>query len=188
MANGHSKKRTASTEIPLLSPQSPRHITSFSTASALSRQPLSGRNYTHHQSSRSSPPASAYFTRFSGDEEQTPSKDANAHFAYSTTLRRHAPEVSLSCSSPNGSTLESIGHIVSAESAGIWDRLRAFVTGSDHSRLPTYDTELARELGPKALHETFSSVYARYTIEVCVVLNMLPPDRAQPTIWLAGDT
>jgi Ca2+-transporting ATPase len=137
----------------------------------LSRQPASGRGYTHHQASHSSPPASAYFSRFNGDAEATPSKDANAQFAYSTTLRRHGPEGSFAYASGSGSTLESIGHIVSAESAGIWDRVRRFITGSEHAPLPMHDAELSIERGPKALHETLSSVYARYTIEVCVVPN-----------------
>ena len=164
MANGHSKKRSDSIEIYSLSPNTPRHITSFSTASALSRQPLSGRNYAH-QSSQSSPPASAYFTRLNGEAEPTPAKDANAHFAYSTTLRRHIPDTSLSCASANGSTLESISHIVSVEGAGIWARLRRLIVG-DSSRSDPYDIEQTDGRGSKALRETLSSVYAHYTVEV----------------------
>ena len=110
---GHQKKRS-STDLPLFTPHTGGrggHITSFSTASSLSRQPLSGRNAGTASASvsaagatgsgvlgvlardrerdRESPPASAYFSNLLDSEEPTAREGASQHFAYSTTLRRH---------------------------------------------------------------------------------------------------
>lgn len=61
--------------------------------------------------------------------EMQPTPGAQAHFAYSTTLRRHSAPVT----SPHGATfpaLESIRHAVTDQSpAGLWDKLLRTVTG-----------------------------------------------------------
>lgn len=113
MAGGHQKKRSSLSEVSFITPTSAGHISSFSTASALSRQPLPGRPGAVGGGSRGksnsegevlreltdSPPASAYFTSVrtktdAGDEDVTPvpapGQDVASHFAYSTTLRRHS--------------------------------------------------------------------------------------------------
>ena len=71
-------------------------MSSFSS-STYSRQPMSRTNGTYtsvqNHPRPESPPASAYFSGFAGPhDEPTPTADAPAHFAYSTTLRRHSVE------------------------------------------------------------------------------------------------
>ncbi|KAF7350904.1 Calcium-transporting ATPase 1 [Mycena sanguinolenta] len=70
------------------------------------------------------PPASAYFPLLSGDTgaRLRPTPDAESRFAYSTTLRRHAPD-----GLPNSPV--DIAHAVNAEAASLWSRAVAAVTG-----------------------------------------------------------
>ncbi|PIL33698.1 transporter [Ganoderma sinense ZZ0214-1] len=113
-----------------------------------------------------SPPASAYFSHFAGqDHELHPTTpDAHAHFAYSTTLRRHTLEGS---STPLRSSVPSMGELKSAMETegvrGVWERtggrlLAAFTGGKDkHEQLPTH-----REEGKK---ESLSARFAHCSIE-----------------------
>jgi Ca2+-transporting ATPase len=101
------------------------------SATTSSSSPYTTRRLLHHPPRTSSPPASTYFSPPAGEAhmELQPTPGAQAHFAYSTTLRRHtAPPTS-----PHGTTfpaLESIRHAVTDQSpAGLWDRLVSTVTG-----------------------------------------------------------
>ncbi|KAJ8509298.1 hypothetical protein ONZ45_g8513 [Pleurotus djamor] len=72
----------------------------------------------HDTATRSpSPPASSYFPMLSADGSARlrPTPDADAHFAYSTTLRRHHTD-SLAT--------------VEAEASSIWQRIVSFITGN----------------------------------------------------------
>ncbi|KAJ3822834.1 Ca-transporting ATPase [Lentinula raphanica] len=75
-----------------------------------------------------SPPASAYFPMLSADPNASlrPTPDANAHFAYSTTFRRHQAENSLASPRTFASGAQSL-----------WSRVLATVTGqpSEEDRL-----------------------------------------------------
>lgn len=171
MKGGHQKKRSSLTEIPLQSHRSGGHISSFSTASSLSRQPLPGRGYAALPTRSPSPPASSYFPEAHGSDSLTPTKDASSHFAYSTTLRRHHADSSFPLSHPSGSsssTFQSIEDIVNKGSVGLWDRIVSIVSGeqsADHRA----EEGLMNGNGHagKVAQETPSSVHARLTADVC---------------------
>ncbi|ETW74623.1 P-type ATPase [Heterobasidion irregulare TC 32-1] len=115
-----------------------------------------------------SPPASAYFSKFVGDEQEPqPTPDAQAHFAYSTTLRRHHLDGPLNLGTPHSSTfpgLESLRSAVTDEGpSGLWGRLVKLVTGragqsseNGYTSVPT---------GEQRQQETPSARYANHTVE-----------------------
>src|ERR1700733_13506014 len=83
----------------------------------------SSSSYHHHPPIRStSPPASAYFPLLSTDNNTgrlRPIPDAESHFAYSTTLRRHPTELSLA----------STAQAVNAEASSVWSKILSAITG-----------------------------------------------------------
>ena len=192
----HQKKRSDTTDLPLFSTPADSsrssgggHISSFSTASSLSRQPLPGRGYAsslahNHHRDCDSPPASAYFQGFTGTEEPTASEDASAHFAYSTTLRRHNTLDlglgHLGHSSGGGSAtakLSSLGRIVSNEGAEFLGRVISGVSGRQSTEAYRMeegaslmngngDATAANGFAEKGSEETPSSIFAHSSIEV----------------------
>ncbi|KAI0629557.1 calcium-transporting ATPase [Trametes polyzona] len=125
-----------------------------STSSARARPSANPRSpaYTNYRSE--SPPASAYFSHFSGDHHEEPQPtipDASAHFAYSTTLRRHTLEGPLGLPHPPpGSGITTLGelrNVVETEGAkGLWERtvgrlVAAFTQRDHYERLPTHREE-----------------------------------------------
>ena len=176
MKGGHQKKKSSLTDIPLIPPRQGGHISSFSTASSLSRPPLNGRSHNSVSAHSPSPPASAYFNINVGDEEVSSSKDASAHFAYSTTLRRHHTDTVLPLTSPNGGLFSSfeIGKIVSSEGAQLWSR----ITGDDRlldQRLLEEEQRLSDGHSSRGLQETPSSLYAHLTVDVSFKRSYLRP-------------
>jgi len=125
-----------------------------SSTSAFSRQTYHNVNYPARSPS---PPASAYFPMLSSTSEPRPTPNAQAHFAYSTTLRRH-PDYSLA--SP-----AVIAQAVNAEASSLWQRAIATITGQP---LP----EEAAENGhadpgrlKEEIRDTASARFAHYTVE-----------------------
>ncbi len=133
--------------------------------------------FTNYRSE--SPPASAYFSHFSGDHHEEPQPtmpDAGAHFAYSTTLRRHTLEGPLGLPPPPpGSSINTLGelrNVVETEGAkGLWDRtggriVSAFTERDQYERLPTHRDE--RPTHKESASATFahSSIQVRYPIFV----------------------
>ncbi|KAL5504481.1 PMR1 [Sanghuangporus vaninii] len=187
----HQKKRSDSSELPLFaSPPgtSSGHVSSFSTASSLSRQPLPGRGHAaplaqHNQRDRDSPPASAYFHGFTGLEEPAASEDASAHFAYSTTLRRHNTHDlglgHLGHTGGGGSTAaklsSSLGRIVSNEGAELLGRVISGVSGRQSTEAYRMEEGVGLMNGngnatangfvEKSAEETPSSIFAHSSIE-----------------------
>lgn len=118
------------------------HETQMSASSALSRPPFNGHAQGFYQADapRSpSPPASAYFPSVSLDldSEPQPTPDADQHFAYSTTLRRHHHERSLS---------QTVGDIQNLASelrhegaAGLWQKAVSAVTGQPPDNVDTME-------------------------------------------------
>ena len=119
-----------------------------------------------------SPPASAYFSHFDGDHHHDPlptRPDADAHFAYSTTLRRHTLEGPLGLPpAAAGQSISSLGElrsVVETEGAkGVWDRtvgrvIAAFTQRDQYERLPTH-----KEEGQK---ESASARFAHCSVQVC---------------------
>lgn len=163
---GHQKKRSDSIDLPLFdTSRTGGHISSFSTASSLSRQPLFGRG-AQAMTRQPSPPASAYFSEFAGVDEPRVTKDAGAHFAYSTTLRRHNTE-HYSVNGASSSKLQSIGRIVGEESVGLIDRVISHVSGRPSVEARQDGTRTNGYGHPeKGAQETPSSLHAHATIEV----------------------
>lgn len=162
---GHQKKRSSSNELPIFdTSRNGGHISSFSTASSLSRQPLFGRVMQTNQR-QPSPPASAYFSGFTGVEEPTQDKDVGAHFAYSTTLRRHNTE-HYSMNGPSSSKLQSISRIVTEESAGLLDRVISHVSGRQSLEGHSDGSRNGYAHPEKSSQETPSSIHAHSTMEV----------------------
>ncbi|THH18312.1 hypothetical protein EW146_g2633 [Bondarzewia mesenterica] len=156
---------------------------SFST-SASSATPYSRR--VQQQVPRSpSPPASAYFSKFVGDEQELqPTPDAQSHFAYSTTLRRHQPQGSLGMGTPRSSTfpgLESLRSAVAEEGpSGLWNKLVSLWKGrsrEDSSR----NGYAAVSTGDERQQETPSARFANDTIE-----NTLAEFRTSATAGLSS--
>nr|AFX00736.1 calcium transporting ATPase [Ganoderma lucidum] len=114
-----------------------------------------GPVYAQHRSE--SPPASAYFSHFPGQEHelQATTPDAHAHFAYSTTLRRHTLEGPLGIpSTPTRSAVPSIGELKTVMETegvrGVWERtagrlLAAFSSREQYEHLPTHREERQKE-------------------------------------------
>ncbi|KAH7919088.1 calcium-transporting P [Leucogyrophana mollusca] len=104
-------------------PESP-----YVSTSAHSIQPLYSATQSYSQSEHRppSPPASSYFPSVSKSQsgEPQPAPGASDHFAYSTTLRRHHNEGSLSLSLP---LPQKFPDFASAE--GLWHKAVTAVTG-----------------------------------------------------------
>ncbi|KIY46106.1 Ca-transporting ATPase [Fistulina hepatica ATCC 64428] len=123
-------------------------------------------NYMYPPGVRSSsPPASAYF---SGDtDELRPLPDAESHFAYSTTLRRHH-----TLDGPP-TTPTAFAHAVNAEASSLWSRFVGYFTGKRHDYddveahdlLPTTTSLHDGHAAPREHLDTLSSKFAHYTVE-----------------------
>lgn len=102
--------------------------TASSSASASARR-VYARSPTYPPMRSSSPPASAYFSQFTGDHHGEPvptTPDASAHFAYSTTLRRHHVEQPLA----HPPTLGELRTVVAEEGpSGLWQRATQTLKG-----------------------------------------------------------
>ncbi|KAJ7798618.1 Ca-transporting ATPase [Mycena olivaceomarginata] len=116
----------------------------------------------HDQQRSASPPASTYFPLLSGDSgaRLRPTADAESHFAYSTTLRRHGAD---------GSPISpiDIAHAVNAEASSLWTRAVSVVTGQP---LET-NLENGRVTPPpmqEQLRDTMSARFAHCSIEETV--------------------
>lgn len=159
--------------------------TATSSASALSRHAVSARPVAASNPGRpSSPPASSYFSPFSGEHNEEPqpaSSEAQTHFAYSTSLVRHR-ENSLGLPLPvtSAGLIQNFGELKSAAeaggAAGVWQRtadtVKAWFTfdrrekDEGYGRLPTSAQK-------EEQRQTPSEVYAHHTAEVCPTSNNL---------------
>ncbi|KAL7277662.1 hypothetical protein ACG7TL_008591 [Trametes sanguinea] len=127
----------------------PAPSASASSTSARARYNANPRSATYATYRSESPPASAYFSHFSGDHHEEPQPtipDASAHFAYSTTLRRHTLEGPLGLPHPSAGvpSLEELRTAVQAEGArGLWERtvgriIALFSQQNQYEQLPTH--------------------------------------------------
>lgn len=154
---GYERKKRNLTQIPL---------TPMATSSAsdyrVSTSPTV-YNTTHPRSP--SPPASAYFPLLSADTEARfrPTADAESHFAYSTTLRRHQSEGAAALKSP-----AVFAAAVNAEAFSLWTRAVNAVTGrqdNEYQRVengtPGISTEVSKD--------TASAKFAHCTVDVSLI-------------------
>lgn len=142
---GERKKRASLTSIPL---------TPIASSSS----------YHHHTQPRSeSPPASAYFPLLSADSNARlrPVPDAEAHFAYSTTLRRHPAEL----------TMASTAQAVNAEASSLWSKFVGTVTGQrqkdEYGERMENGHVIAADVPGEGKRDTASAQFAHYSVEVC---------------------
>jgi P-type Ca2+ transporter type 2C len=125
----------------------------------------SSSSYNHPVQARSeSPPASAYFPLLSADSNARfrPVPDAEAHFAYSTTLRRHHTDL----------TLASTAQAVNAEASSLWSKVMGAITGKrkegDHEERMGNGHAIGDTTG-EVKRDTASARFAHYSVEVCFV-------------------
>ncbi|CCM01016.1 uncharacterized protein FIBRA_03064 [Fibroporia radiculosa] len=165
--------------------------TATTSASALSRHAVSARAPVTRPSS---PPASSYFSPFSGDHDEVPkptTPGASSHFAYSTTLVRHPHrEGTLGLPLPGNSAvlpkLEELRAVAESEGAtGLWQRTVGAVKSffgqkvSSYDRLPTTQPKEDRK-------DTPSAVFAHHTIEDTLAHFGVSPTTGLPSASISG--
>jgi Ca2+-transporting ATPase len=183
---GYEHKKRNLTAIPIISsvgsssayyrPQPPTTTSGNATTSGPPTNPRTA-----------SPPASTYFPLISADANDRfrPTADAESHFAYSTTLRRHHSD---------GAALTSPHHFAvafEAEATSLWKRAILTITGQPDrdagledglpttASVPTRPQQTPRPVGGLQKEEnkdTISSRFAHYSVEVrpCVSLYRFP--------------
>ncbi|KAJ7496607.1 Ca-transporting ATPase [Mycena latifolia] len=135
----------------------PPSATAASTSSSFARHTFA----MHDQPRSASPPASTYFPLLSGDSgaRLRPTADAESHFAYSTTLRRHQVD-----GLPLSPT--ELASAVNAEASSLWSRALSVVTGQP----PETSVEDGRTTPPakQEVRDTMSARFAHCSIEETV--------------------
>ncbi|KAF8806624.1 Ca-transporting ATPase [Phlegmacium glaucopus] len=157
---GYERKKRNLSSIPLTSPSATSSASNYRTNDS----PTAYRAAHPNQPRSPSPPASAYFPLMSADANARfrPTPDAESHFAYSTTLRRHQSEGAAALKSP-----AFFAAAVNAEASSLWTRAVDTVTGrqtSDHPRA---------ENGTSGTHkdetkDTASAKFAHYPVDATV--------------------
>jgi len=108
------------------------------------------------------PPASAFFPLLSADTTSRlqPTPDAEAHFAYSTTLRRHQTE-GASLASP-----ADFAAVVNAEASSLWTRTVNTVMGRQTNEYQPVDARDTPLVAPREETKTTASgKFAHLTLE-----------------------
>ncbi|KAF8911582.1 Ca-transporting ATPase [Gymnopilus junonius] len=157
-SSGYERKKRNLTAIPVVS--SPMAASSSS-------------NYRHPSQAHSavprspSPPASAYFPLLSAHENTTrfrPTPNAEAHFAYSTQLRRHQSEGATALSSP-----AVFAAAVNAEATSLWTRILNTITGKNANEYQPLENGRASPPSPReAAKDTASGRWAHESIEATI--------------------
>lgn len=124
-----------------------------------------------------SPPASTYFPLLSADanDRLRPTADAESHFSYSTTLRRHHSD-GAALTSPH-----QFAAAVEAEATSLWKRALLAVTGEPNQNadvLPTTNARPQQAAPVGALQkddkkDTISAKFAHYSVEVCLLFTSI---------------
>ena len=159
---GYERKKRNMTQIPLIP---------VATSSA-SNYRVGGSptvyNATHPRSA--SPPASAYFPLLSADTDARfrPTADAESHFAYSTTLRRHPSEGAAALTSPAG-----FAAAVNAEAVGLWRRTINVITGQRNNDYQRVENGTAG-VSTGDTKETASGKFAHCAVNVSLVQPTTP--------------
>lgn len=154
---GYERKKRGLTSIPIHSP------IASSSSSTIYRYTQGSAN-GHYPPRSESPPASAYFPLLSGGDQNAglrPTPDAEAHFSYSTTLRRHQTESAAALASP-----AVFAAAVNAEATSLWRRAINYITGNTNQYQAV---DNGRETPPAGAKEerrdTVSAQFAHCSIE-----------------------
>jgi P-type Ca2+ transporter type 2C len=155
---GYERKKRVLSHIPLSSPMATSSASNYRTTTT-----PTAYQTTHPNHSRvSSPPASAYFPLLSPDVNGrfVPTPNAESHFAYSTTLRRHQSEGAAALKSP-----AVFAAAVNAEASSLWTRLVDTVTGRQTNEYQRVEngTSSATKADAK---DTASAKFAHYPVDV----------------------
>ncbi|KDR75583.1 hypothetical protein GALMADRAFT_248070 [Galerina marginata CBS 339.88] len=160
---GYERKKRNLTAIPITSPMAASSASNYRYGG----QHSAGSTHHIHGGPRSpSPPASAYFPLLSGDAHTRlrPTPNAEAHFAYSTTLRRHQSEGAAALASP-----AVFAAAVNAEATNLWSRTVNAITGRQTNEYQPVDHD--RETPSTAREEakdTASGKFAHLTAEATI--------------------
>ena len=121
-----------------------------------------------------SPPASAYFPLLSADSDARfrPTANAESHFAYSTTLRRHQSEGAAALKSPAGFVAA-----VNAEACSLWGRAVNTITGQQNNDYQRVENGTAG-VSTEEAKDTASAKFAHCAVDVSVI---------QPTFHLSTE-
>ncbi|KAF9486080.1 Ca-transporting ATPase [Pholiota conissans] len=155
---GYERKKRNLTAIPITSPLA------ASSSSNYRMTQHSANPYTYSQRTPS-PPASAYFPLLSADTNTRlrPTPDAESHFAYSTTLRRHHSD---------GAALTSpaVFAAVNAEATSIWRRAVNTITGQQTNEYQAVEggRESPQITQRETTKDTASAKFAHHTVEATV--------------------
>ena len=156
MGNGRVKRSVSSIQVPPVG-------SSTSSGYRFGNQ----RSASGYQQRSPSPPASAYFPLIPGDSshprfQATP--NAEAHFAYSTSLRRHHVD-NATLASPGG-----FATAVNTEATNLWTRLVNFVAGQKHDYQPVESRETPAPQQRTEAKDTLSAKFAHCSVEVCTFI------------------
>lgn len=153
---GYERKKRNLTAIPITSPIA-------ASSSSNYRVGQHSANAYGHAPRSPSPPASAYFPLLSADTTSRlrPTRDAESHFAYSTTLRRHSEGVGLS--SP-----AVFAAAVNAEATSLWTRAVNTITGrqTNEYQMVGNGRGTPPDLQRAPTKDTASAKFAHHTVEV----------------------
>lgn len=154
-SSNYERKKRNLTAIPITSPMAASSSSNYRMHSASAYGPP--RN--------PSPPASAYFPLLSEDAgaRLRPTPDAEAHFAYSSQLRRHQSDGAAALSSP-----AAFSAAVNAEATSLWSRAVNTITGRDTAE---YQPVSNGRMTPPVVErpetkDTASAKFAHITVEV----------------------
>lgn len=153
-----------------------RTLSAFPASQSAMASSSSSAFYRHafqdHPPPSPSPPASTYFPHLAADTSARlrPTPDAESHFAYSTTLRRHHSE---------GSALtrpSELASALNAEASSLWSRTVGYVTGQPSSDPQSLESgrgtpSVVRREEPK---DTVSARFAHYSVEVRCLTSTRP--------------
>ena len=156
---GYERKKRNLTAIPIASPTAASSASNY----RVSQYSATGNGYPPHPRSPS-PPASAYFPLLSAQDTTSrlrPTPDAEAHFAYSTTLRRHQTETAAALASP-----AEFAAAVNAEAAGLWTRTINTITGRQTNEYQPVGRETPPITQREETKDTASGKFAHMTVEV----------------------
>ncbi|KAF8161376.1 Ca-transporting ATPase [Crassisporium funariophilum] len=155
---GYGRKKRNLTAIPLTSP--------VATSSSSNYRFNQGSANAYHHPRSPSPPASAYFPLLSADTNARlrPTPDAEQHFAYSTSLRRHQSEGAAALASP-----AVFAAAMNAEASSLWTRAINAITGRQTNEYQTIENGRESPGAPKEeAKDTASGKFAHYSTEATV--------------------